>query len=157
MGIFSFKIWPCDNFSFQLCHNWISFNNVSGFNSKVNSCLKNFQLKHPLFLYPTLNFLISILFLFSIKKVLTQLRSFRFRFMESERLIQNCDNLFIRKTLKRSIFTTSKTDRQLLHQKVCQRISVFSWRQQKHQCLFSTLRFFDKLFDVIIDDPFLIL
>ena len=47
---FSFKIWPCDNFSFQLCHNWISFNNVSRFNSKVNSYFKNFKLKHPLLL-----------------------------------------------------------------------------------------------------------
>ena len=47
-------------FLFKLCHNWIGFNNVSGFNSKVNSYLKNFQLKHPLFLYPTLNFLINM-------------------------------------------------------------------------------------------------
>ena len=30
-------------------------------------------------------------------------------------------------------------------------IHVLSWRQQKHQCLFSLLRLFDKHFDVIID------
>ena len=39
-----------------------------------------------------------------------------------------------------------------------QRIGIFihilSWRQQKHQCLFLLLRFFDKLFDAINDDPF---
>ena len=28
---------------------------------------------------------------------------------------------------------------------------IFSWRQQKHQCLFSLLRLSDELFDVIID------
>ena len=30
-----------------------------------------------------------------------------------------------------------------------------SWRQQRHQCLFSLLRFFYELFDGISDDPFL--
>ena len=34
-------------------------------------------------------------------------------------------------------------------------IHILSWRQQKHQCLFSLLRLFDELFDVIIDDPYL--
>ena len=72
---------------------------------------------------------------------------------------------------KRSIFSTSKRDRQILRQKNCQRISVMekcfqrigilihvlSWRQQKRHCLFSLLRFFDELFDVIINDPFLTL
>ena len=32
-------------------------------------------------------------------------------------------------------------------------IHVLSWRQQKQKCLFLSLRFFDKLFDLIIDDP----
>ena len=36
-------------------------------------------------------------------------------------------------------------------------VHILSWRQQKHQCLFSLLRFFDELFDVINDDPFLTL
>ena len=52
-------------------------------------------------------------------------------------------------------------DRHLLRQKVLQRIGilvhVFSGRHQKHQCLLSLLRFFDKLFDVINDDLFLTL
>ena len=69
---------------------------------------------------------------------------------------------------KWTLFTTSKTDRHLLCQKVYQRnsvmnlntlcfqrigisIDVLSWRQQKHQCLFSLLRFFD----VINHDPLL--
>ena len=73
-----------------------------------------------------------------------------------------------------SIFTTSKRDRLLLCQKVCQRISVMKTNtgvfvvfktngELKCQfsgnivCLFSLLRFFEKLFDVIIDDPFLTL
>ena len=68
----------------------------------------------------------------------------------------------------------SKKDRQLLHQKVRQRISVMKTNTLylcfqrigilihvlslfKHHCLFSLLRFFDELFDVIIDDPFLTL
>ena len=34
-------------------------------------------------------------------------------------------------------------------------IHVLSWRQQKQQCLFSLLRFFDELYDVINDDLFL--
>ena len=68
----------------------------------------------------------------------------------------------------------SKTDHQLLRLKVSQRISVTkantgvfvvfkTKRELKCQfsenivCLFSLLRFFDKLFDVIIDDPFLTL
>ena len=69
----------------------------------------------------------------------------------------------------------SKTDRQLLRQKVRQRISVLKtntgvfvvfktkW-ELKCQfsgnirvCLFSLQRFFDELFDVIIDDAFLTL
>ena len=66
-------------------------------------------------------------------------------------------------------FTTSKTDHHLLRQKVRQRISVIpeNWHFNSRfvlktaktpvQCLFSLLRFFDKLFDVIIDDPFLTL
>jgi hypothetical protein len=91
--------------------------------------------------------------------------------MESERLIQNCDNLFIRKTLKRSIFTTSKTDRQLLHQKVRQRISVIKTNngvfvvfktKYELKCQFSgntspLLRFFDELIGVRFDDLFLTL
>ena len=36
-------------------------------------------------------------------------------------------------------------------------IHVLSWRQQKHQSFFSLLRFFEELFDEIIDDPFLML
>ena len=36
-------------------------------------------------------------------------------------------------------------------------IRVLSLRQQKHQCLFSLLRFSHKLSDVIIDDPYLTL
>ena len=68
----------------------------------------------------------------------------------------------------------SKKDRLLLHQKVRQRISVMKTNnaifvvfKTKHElkcqfsgnivCLFSILRFFDELFDVIIDDPFLTL
>ena len=63
----------------------------------------------------------------------------------------------------------SKTDRQLFRQKVCQRISVmktntgvFDVFKTKHElkhrvCLFSLLRFYDELFDVISDDPFLTL
>ena len=68
----------------------------------------------------------------------------------------------------------SKMDRQLLHQKVRQRISVMKTntgvfavfktkRELKCQfsenivCLFSLLRFFDERFDAIIDDPFLML
>ena len=68
----------------------------------------------------------------------------------------------------------SNTDRHSLGQKVHQRISVIktntigferigilihvlSWRQQKHQSFFSLLRFFEELFDEIIDDPFLML
>ena len=31
---------------------------------------------------------------------------------------------------------------------------VLSWRQQNYHCLFSLLRFFDKLFEEIIDDLF---
>ena len=34
-------------------------------------------------------------------------------------------------------------------------ILVLSWRQQNHKCLFWLLRFFDELFDVIIDNPLL--
>ena len=73
------------------------------------------------------------------------------------------------KSLKRSIFTMSNTDRQLLRQKARQRISVmktingvFVVFKTKHElkCQFSgntspLLRFFDELFDVIFDDPFL--
>ena len=65
----------------------------------------------------------------------------------------------------------SKTDRQILRQKNCQRISVtktnndvFVVFKTKHElkCQFSgntspLLIFFDKLFDVIIDDLFLTL
>ena len=72
----------------------------------------------------------------------------------------------------------SKMDRQSLHQNVHQKISVikintygdikqiarfgiliyvFSWSQQKNKCLLWLLRFPDKLFDVIDDDPFLTL
>ena len=61
----------------------------------------------------------------------------------------------------------SKTDHHLLRQNFCQRNSVILenshfnsllyWRQQKQQCLFSLLRFYDKLFDVINNDPFLTL
>ena len=65
----------------------------------------------------------------------------------------------------------SKTDRQLLRQRVRQRISVMKTNnvvfvvfKTKHElkCQFSgntspLLRFFDKLFDVIIEDPFLML
>ena len=65
----------------------------------------------------------------------------------------------------------SKTDPQLLHQKVRQRISVMKTNngvfvvfKAKHEleCRFSgntspLLRFFDKLFDIILDDPFLTL
>ena len=72
---------------------------------------------------------------------------------------------------KCSIFTTSKKDRQLLCQKVRQRISVMETNngvfvvfKTKHElkCQFSgnnspLLRFFDELFDVIFDDPFLML
>ena len=61
-----------------------------------------------------------------------------------------------------------KTDHHSLCQKVHQRISVSpeNWhfnsrfvlnkleRQQKHQCLFCLLRFFDELSHVINDDPF---
>ena len=73
--------------------------------------------------------------------------------------------------LERSIFKTSNRDSQLLHQKVPQRISVmkanngvFVVFKTKHElkCRFSgnnspILRFFDKLFDVIFNDPFLTL
>ena len=65
-------------------------------------------------------------------------------------------------------------DHQSLRQKVCQRISVMktnngvyvvfkAQRDLKCQfsgnrvCMFSLLRFFDKLFDIIIDDPILTL
>ena len=72
---------------------------------------------------------------------------------------------------KQSLSTTSIMDRQLLRQKVCQKISVIktnicdditnivhfgifihvlSWRQQKQKLITDI---FDKLFDVIIDDP----
>ena len=34
----------------------------------------------------------------------------------------------------------------LCFQRIVILIQVLSWRQQKHQCLFSSLRFFDKLF-----------
>ena len=74
-------------------------------------------------------------------------------------------------SLKRSIFTTSKTDHQSLCQKVRQRISVMKTNngvfvvfKTKHElkCQFSgntspLRRFFDELFDVIFDDPFLTL
>ena len=36
-------------------------------------------------------------------------------------------------------------------------IHVLSWRQQKHQCLFSLLRFSDELSDVRIDNLYLTL
>ena len=36
-------------------------------------------------------------------------------------------------------------------------VQFLSWRQQKHKCLFWLLRFSDKLFDVMNDDPFLML
>ena len=72
---------------------------------------------------------------------------------------------------KHSIFTMSKTGRQLLRQKVHQRISVmkvingvFVVFKAKHElkCQFSgntspLLRFFDEVFDVIFDDPLLTL
>ena len=72
---------------------------------------------------------------------------------------------------KCSIFTTSKTDRQLLRQKVRHRISVMKTNKDvfvvfktKHElkCQFSgntssLLIFFDELFNVIFDDPFLML
>ena len=65
-------------------------------------------------------------------------------------------------------------DRHLFHQKVRQRISVMKTNtgvfvvfKIKHKlkcqfsghivCLFSLLRFFDELFDIINDDPFLTL
>ena len=61
-------------------------------------------------------------------------------------------------------FTMSKMDCHSLRQKVCQRISVipenwhfyscFVLKTTKNHCLFSLLRFFDKLFDVINNDPF---
>ena len=61
----------------------------------------------------------------------------------------------------------SKTDRQLLRQKVRQRISVIPENWHFNSCfvlkttktpeVFSLLRFFDGLFDVIIDNPFLTL
>ena len=75
---------------------------------------------------------------------------------------------------QQSLFTTSIMDRQLLRQKVRQKISaiktntcdditkifhfgiiihVLSWRQLKHKCLFWLMRFSDELFDVIINDP----
>ena len=68
----------------------------------------------------------------------------------------------------------SKTDPHLLRQKVGQifsviktntfdditkivnfgiLINVLSWRQENQTCLFWLLRFFDELFDVIIDNP----
>ena len=70
-----------------------------------------------------------------------------------------------------SIFTMSKMDRQILRQKVHQRISVMKTNngvfvvfKTKHElkCQFSgntspLLRFFDELFDVIFDDSFLTL
>ena len=34
-------------------------------------------------------------------------------------------------------------------------IQNLSWKQQKNMCLFSLLRFFDELFDIKNDDPFL--
>ena len=74
-------------------------------------------------------------------------------------------------TLQRSIFTSSKTNCQILHQKVNQRISgmktnngVFVVFKTKYEskCQFSgntspLQRFFDKFFDVIFDNPFLTL
>ena len=74
---------------------------------------------------------------------------------------------------KRNIFTTSKTDHQLLCQKVCQKISVMKTNtgvflclqdemcikmptfSGKSECLFLSLRFSDKFSNVIIDDPYL--
>ena len=60
-----------------------------------------------------------------------------------------------------SIITSKNVSNEKKHTLCFQRIGilipVLSWRQQKHQCLFSLLRFFDELFDVIIDDPFLTL
>ena len=71
---------------------------------------------------------------------------------------------------KRSLFTTSKTDCQLLRQKVHQRISVMKTNtggfvvfKTKHElkcqfsgmCMVSLMRFFDEVFDAMFDDPFL--
>ena len=94
-------------------------------------------------------------------------------------LINKISVLFqIWRRLQLESFTTSKTDRHLLHQKVLQKISVIktntfddikkivhfgilihvlSWRQKKHKCLLWLLRLSDELFDVINDDSFLTL
>ena len=70
-------------------------------------------------------------------------------------------------TLKLESFTTSKTDRHLLSRKVRQRISamktnprvfdVFKTKRELKVFMFSLLRFFDELFDMIKDDLFLTL
>ena len=90
------------------------------------------------------------------------------------RLHSRKNKFIFQNTLKPSLFTTSIMDRQLLRQKICQKISVIEtdtfvfvvfkpkcelkWQNglflwYYHKCLFVLLRFFDQFFDVIIDDP----
>ena len=76
-----------------------------------------------------------------------------FSFWKTEKQVILLRFLYNIRILKRSLFTTSKTDCQLLRQKVRQRnlsnekntlcfqrigilIHILSWRQQKQQCLF---------------------
>ena len=74
---------------------------------------------------------------------------------ESFYTVKNGSSIITSKSLSKNFSNENK------HTLCFQSIGIFihflSWRQQKHQCLFSLLRFFEQLFDVIIDDPFLTL
>ena len=99
-----------------------------------------------------------------IKKVKKVRRSLRIRLeillfheirAESFYNIKNGSSITTSKSLSKNLSNENKHT--LCFQRIVILIYLLSWRQQKHQCLFSLLRFFDKLFDVINDNAFLTL
>ena len=77
------------------------------------------------------------------------------RLAESFYNVKNGSSIITSKSSSKNLSNENKHTQ--CFQKIGILIHVLSWRQQKHQCLFSLLRFFEQLFDVIIDDPFLTL
>ena len=66
---------------------------------------------------------------------------------ESYYNVKNRSSIITSKSLSKNFSKENKHT--LCFQRIGILIHVLSWRQQKHQCLFSLLRFFDELFDVV--------
>ena len=62
--------------------------------------------------------------------------------------VENGSSIIMSKSLSKNLINENKHT--LCFQRIGILIHILSWRQQKHQCLFSLLRFFEELFDVII-------